>query len=846
MAGLSAAEQRELDQLQQETGGLSIEEAKELDQLNSEISEAERDPTLGEQATAALQGFGESATFGALPAIQAAAEPLTDKLFGAVTGDQVDDDTDFQDRTKRAARQLQSDIERAPGAGLAGRIGGAFVPGLGAAGLAAKGTKGALGALRAGKAGQAILRGAGTVGGLGAIGAAEGALQTPVESIIEAEELGPLGLPLDAKGRIERAATGGLIGAAIPGVGKPVAKAIAKAPKKFLSVFGGVRTDLIDKYIANPQLIKEAEEIGRGGVEDIINDAVAPVKENLLNATIDMKTAKKFLADIDSNLVTKFSRERATAKESLRAAERALESQFKAQKEALKQIPPPTDLGDAVAGSLESLKQQVITGSNNATNSMLREVQGNIPLTGVRENIDEVIDRLRVGAQRNFAPGTEDVAESLLGFRQAMDELGEEITPQDAKRFMKLLDQQIDFSDVAGNFDEPLNIAKKQVRNHLDEIIKDMSPTYREQMQEVAADAELLNLARRAFGKPQTRLNKLRRIDADSNMVDKEVLLALGNRTNNPFNQRVADFESVKSQIQALKGDAGKRELLESLPEFKDVEEAKRALADVDFLDRAELIEKVARDEQRIALAQKAKEAEELFNASKEINDSIKGFLNSDPKNKINSLVSVLSKGSDQGTKIRNEFQKLSKLTDQDLIQMVDDLRVSEAFSKDFTRGSRNTNLWAAMSASGNFLMTGDPFAGAAGLGLGAAVGASIDKFGPQTTRRILDWVSTNKGLMTVKKINNSPFAEDVRSHLRGQFELAITKEMPKNMTIDILPEDIPTVRAEIETRDDLSNADKAKMINSLNERGQIDGADKLLGRPEPAVDRVEKARKAK
>lgn len=823
---LTEAERMELAELEAEeaqvsTGGLTAAEAAELAELEAEEAGQSQAVDSGRPLQAGVDAFGRSATFGFLPQIQAGVETAIEEGAGALgfgplaenerlreQGFDVQDPT-FSERSQQFAQRSQALDEENPVASGVGTVAGFVAPGAVGAGLAARGAQAATRLARAAQGAK----------GAAAVGAAQGLADTPLEAQLEGDLL-------DIEGRAARGATGAVLGP----VGVGAARVLANAPKRLLSVFGGVRKDVIDKYLSNPQAIRDAEEIGREGVEQIILDTVAPIKQALDSATIDQRTAKQLLGEIDKDLVTQFKRERNSAKDALMRAERRLNESFRRSQEDLRRIPPPTELSDNVAQSIEALKSNVIEGSEKASNAIARNLQERVDVSTAYDAIDNEVEKLFI-ADGRVAPGMQGLVDQLQSLKGEFGELGTELNGKEIKRLIKNLDRQTEFLDVAGSFDDPRNIALKRVRFELDDILK-ADPEYNAIMEQVRNDAQLLTRARKAFGKPERRLAKLRQIDREANVLDREVLNLLGRRTGVDYSGEVQKFLDIKRQINNLKLDSKKKEYIEALPEFQDVEDARRALDEVDFLDQADLQQKVLADTRRQQANEAAEEATRRLDQQKELADSIKGFMNASPDSKINQLNRVLSSGTPQGLKIREEFQKLSAMTDKDLIELVDNLRVGQVFSSDSTRGSRNVNLWAGMGMLSNLILTGDPFAGAAGAGIGGMVGATIDKVGPTATRKILDWVSNSKGLMTRFKIENAPLDGPTKQELLTMFDQAVLRGIAGTEIIQVLPEDIPRTRQEIMNRPDLSNSEKAKMVSGLNESGEIKDPSKFMGRP--------------
>jgi len=222
---------------------------------------------------AALEAFGQSATLGALPALQAAAEPAQTALLNALTGGEVES-PEFQESLEaNIARQAQQ-AEQFPGATTAGNIGGALAGG----GLAGAGVRGLGRAVAPGIAkGLAGAGLAGRVGALGAEGAALGAAGTTGEAIGRGEL--PTGEQLQSG-----AALGGGIGAAFPVAGRALSKAGGLGTKAVSAAFG-VRQEAIAKFIKNASRIKNAKD--KDEVALLAEDAVSEIKKKAEQEGLD-------------------------------------------------------------------------------------------------------------------------------------------------------------------------------------------------------------------------------------------------------------------------------------------------------------------------------------------------------------------------------------------------------------------------------------------------------------------------------------------------------------------------------------------------------------------------------
>lgn len=121
--------------------------------------QAKPEATVGQKAESALQGFGQAGTFGYLPNLQAAAEPITDKIFGFFTGkDAGDNNKGYVERRDENVRADLAKQKQAPGYYGVGQVAGSLatpIPGSGlikGAGVGAKLGRAALGGAISGAA----------------------------------------------------------------------------------------------------------------------------------------------------------------------------------------------------------------------------------------------------------------------------------------------------------------------------------------------------------------------------------------------------------------------------------------------------------------------------------------------------------------------------------------------------------------------------------------------------------------------------------------------------------------------------------------------------------------------
>lgn len=220
--------------------------------------------------------------------------------------------------------------------------------------------------------------------------------------------------------------------------------------------------------------------------------------------------------------------------------------------------------------------------------------------------------------------------------------------------------------------------------------------------------------------------------------------------------------------------------------------------------------------------------------------DALKTFNSQNVGDKVKSLI----RGNSESTKAM--FTKLSQLADEDFVQWADQVATTEAFDKDFTRGSRNVNLWTILGSMGaGVTAAGDIMTG--GIG-GALVGAMIDKYGPTITRSVLDQVSKIKGLPTVQKIEQLSLPDSVKNDLKFAFARSLSIGAQNKQHVQV-PEEMRAQISDDVMKSGMSNVEKAAILNGLNTNGMLKDADKLLGVTppvQPADMAMQKIRKEK
>jgi hypothetical protein len=323
----------------------------------------------------------------------------------------------------------------------------------------------------------------------------------------------------------------------------------------------------------------------------------------------------------------------------------------------------------------------------------------------------------------------------------------------EAKRIIQDLDSDVqtwDSSKIAGAFDDKFNQNLKIMRNSIDTKLKKEFPSYKAKMKEISERAKILDEGSKRFGNPQLAYSRLSNIGSDKAKFDRELLRKLGNQSGQDFDTPIAEY--VANQ-KLLKDPRALAKIRRELPEFDQLTEAQRLekLAQIDKGPRA-FREKLKKSPSFKDL----KMAEKDFDSALVDRDKIKGWTEATVDSKIKSVM----RGREYITK---QLEALGKMSDQDLVRMVNQLRVNDAFEREFRIGSRNVNLWTAMGV-------GTVGGGPIGLITGAVIGGFIDRYGPSITKQILIGVSKIRGNPTVSKLMAVNIPRPIAKNLADSF----------------------------------------------------------------------------
>lgn len=809
-----------------------------------EVATAEAGPSKAEIVETAFRGLFESALLGGSePAISKVNAVLGNLIESGFDAESLKDFFSKSIDTARIEKEYQADIarrkelkEELPVAQLVGTIAGAFAP-VGPAAALAKG----VGAVAKGVAGATKLSKLGRVGEAAITGAAQAATPTLIEQNV-LESTGFI-TPEEKIGVGEAALFGAKLGGAARAVPEIIGGVKAAAPVA-LSIFGGPRVEAIQKYLLDPEAIKRAKSDKE--IKKLVDKYASGLKEQVETGDISLKNAKELLRESKDTLSRTVSEKKADIRDAFRDATENFKVAKAEMLEPLKRARVPATLTQDILDSAEDLKVKLSEESKKSYEILesleARAKKGEIQrlnLGDVPEFIKNLQDDLKVGGKVRSEAEKEafNVLQKQLASFADFSKPGKEIVSYPTvKRLIQSLDLDIaKYGDAnSAQFSELSKTKLLELRRGLDSLIKE-SPEYATQMEKVAALRELQNEIAPVLGNRQNQYanvaGKLENIWKPKSLELQDSLRRLGEATNRPIASQMDELIKIKtmaSQPLVLE------QMARSLPEAEalkklQLQQQKLTRPGVERMLAPKEVKAVERSMVQVERAQQF--ADEAKAALKDIGPFA---------NELSNFNAIRTAVVDRNPEYDNILQMMSKASNQDFVQMVNDLRLAEQFSKDFTQGSRNVNFFSIISGGLAAMATGSMTAGAVIAAIGSGIGKTMDRFGGRVTQKILDGYLKVTGIPTVKKINAvlGDMPPSVRNYTIGEFVRQVTPI--RNEVIFLQQEQIPQVISEIKDSD-IDSVSKAKAIKELERFGtvQSDTIKKVMLGAQPKTQKV-------
>jgi hypothetical protein len=544
--------------------------------------------------------------------------------------------------------------------------------------------------------------------------------------------------------RIENAGTAGGLSAIFPIAGQGLRSAgagIKEAPKKLLTLLG-VSEDTINEYLSRSKQINGAPSITdfKSKVDGIVDTIIDDVKSKGKS----VEEAKEAFKEFKSTIKDQSGLKLADAKTALRDAEQRLNQTFEATKQGLKNTQAPTHLAPDITQGIKKLQERVTNGSREAFEILEKEGKP-VELTGIPQSIVKIAEGFKVGGGKFATSKAEASYKFLMNQAQRLFELPARMSGRDAKRVLQQLDDEIQWASRTGQYTGDEARALQSVRVAIDEVLKRQSPSYAKKMQQVAKDVQLLNRASESFGDAYGLPGKLQGIGGSgSRDTERKILQELGDTMGFNYNKPIDEFMTAQSRA---KDPSYLQGLKNSLPESQAMNKAKVVVDDAATAASPRTLNKQGFESTQFKTLEEAKAAYEAAKVTQKKN--LPGVSRQTTQRLI---LDVMNNRSIEAVK---KLEFISKLADEDLVQIAKDIGTRSQFNKTAFNGSRNVNLFgivmqAAAKPAIGAVVGGVYEGGLEGAAMGAVTGAMVDRYGPRATKKILDIVIRARGNPTV------------------------------------------------------------------------------------------------
>lgn len=631
---------------------------------------------------------------------------------------------------------------------------------------------------------------------------------------------------------IERSAEmGAAVGAGLTVLGagfRGAGRLMAPAARKAFSLIFGVNENAVTEAYNFPEKLQRAKSID--DVKQIVDDFVGEIRTKYLDKEISIKEAEAAVNRVKQDIRLTLGENKAEARAQLRDAERVADRAFDKKVAEIKSVPNPIALTDDVHDAMFDLKEKVIKGSNHAKDA-LRDSKEMLDLTQVPHVIIDKINNLSIAGGPAVGTPSEAAMARLERLNERVKAMPDKIPLPEAKKFLQQIDDDINYVEALPEFQDQMTQGLRAVRDFVDAKLKTVSPEYAKRMLPVAKNTELLERAGYKFRNRERILSTLATIDRSTREESLKMLMDLGKATGHDFKTPFEKFIASKRTLENPEA------IQASLPEMQTVGAARGEVAK--FTPRYMEEQKAAmlgNTEQPYILNKRMSELEEAKAAYWPLRSITPG----DTESKIRSLMrSDITDPNGRGLEVRKVFEQMSQMGGPDFMQLVDDLRLNSAFDREAMRGSREVNFWAILG--GAVAGTGYGYSQektGMGAAIGAGVGLYLGKYGPAAARSLLLASAKLRGLPTPEKIAHWSLPDQMKKDLtRDLTEYLVLSNSKLGAPVTIPAEQRADVRLDIENSKALSNIEKAKNLNALNDNGTILSAEKIMtGKPLEAL----------
>jgi hypothetical protein len=166
---------------------------------------------------------------------------------------------------------------------------------------------------------------------------------------------------------------------------------------------------------------------------------------------------------------------------------------------------------------------------------------------------------------------------------------------------------------------------------------------------------------------------------------------------------------------------------------------------------------------------------------------------------------------------MRKGFEMASQLPDKQFEQVATQVGMLSEHDPEF-------NIWNSISTIGPRIEGGQMEAGGA-----AIVGGLVNRYGTRDSKEILKALSQMEGIPTVEKIQKLSLPQSVRDDLEQQLLQKVDSAGIATRPVTVPPAMRRQIRHEIRNSDALDNIEKARNLDMLNRKGQVQDLGRVM-----------------
>lgn len=491
----------------------------------------------------------------------------------------------------------------------------------------------------------------------------------------------------DVGGALKDTGTGAAIGAIAPKVIQYGGKALKKTGEAILGTAGSAGKKAGRVLTGVPEeradyYLKNRRAVNEAKdleeIKSMVDSGVAKVTDDIDSKTFKVKSLKEDATEL----------------------KQTADDAFAVERERLSKARPPEEMAESIKETVDLIRGDMAKRSTDAFN-VLNEEGLTFKRGPLKAAVTRQLNDLKVAGKEPTLGPAASAYSQVKNLKNFIDSFGkqEDIPAGYVKEIIQNIDQAskaaydpFNRNDVAAN-------ALAGVRRSFDKTLKEQSPEYAEVMKELAPQAKFYGELSDLFRDPDKIKSVLKMAsNPDSPQGKRAILLlkSMDQKMGTNYSNDISGYLAAQSTLKSVEGLRGARQ---ALPETSALERGRKAITNAESeLENAKLW------------------AEPLSKLG--------------PANTESMLKQQMFGRNIEGRKALSE---LGEREGQDFGKMLQDTATRDSFLKDSTNGSRKTNL-GSMIGKGTGFVFGDS--------VGAAVGATVDKYGGRLYKGSLDTVA--------------------------------------------------------------------------------------------------------